>query len=306
MRDDRPYIEPGLDHYRHLVPSLENLAPAPGFGAPSRVAVARRLPARLRPVATGNVRFEGYEILIGADAMVASALVVGAQLSVSQRDGEFADGVGGVERTAALLTTYLAKNVGESFSLEGALSAGLVDLDHFERRASLGDVASASARGDTEGVFWGARLGGRYGASFGRWGLETGMGLSVDRLNLDAFDETPSVLALSYGDVELESLRGDVHVTLRYGGPDDMFSPHVSVRHQHNFQDDDLALDIGPNRATRATWRTERAGQSATAVELGVHYRISPGTHLRSAITLDQTDQGDETTALRVAFSSAF
>lgn len=264
--------------------------------------------ARLDSAGGLDPRFEdsGYALLLGADGMAADDLLLGVQFAVDQRDGSFAGNTGDVERTSALLSVYASAGLTESFSLEAVASVGVVGVDRFERRATLGDTAQERASGDTEGSFLAARIGGRYGVQMGEWGFDLGAGLSLERTKLNGFQEQPGVLALTYGDAELDAIRGDVGATLRHGGPEARLSPHVSVGYQFDFSDDELSLDVGPNAETLATYWTERPNLEGASIEVGATYRHESGGRLIGRLFLNETADGDEATGLQIAFTRSF
>ncbi|OYX77604.1 MAG: hypothetical protein B7Y85_10590 [Brevundimonas sp. 32-68-21] len=179
---------------------------------PQRPAWRPARPRNGRAGADGNREFRPISAPAPSRARRAScaertidALTVGASLAYAEGESDFAEGISTADSRQVQATLYGAVDLAYGAYLGAKVGYGAADLDT-ERAFAIGG-ASFRADGETDGkvVSGGAELG--FNLTRGGLKLQPNIGLNAYSVDLDAYQETGGVAALSVADQSFDSLQ---------------------------------------------------------------------------------------------------
>ena len=223
------------------------------------------------PGAKGNST-GGY---VGADVIAADKLLLGGKLSYSQFDGDFGSRSGDYQRNTTSLSAYGAWQPLAQTTLNFALTYGYLDYNNITRKAQLGSVAHASAKGDTSGDYVAARLGGGYDFALQDWTLTPNAALTYERVKLDGYSEKTSVLAIAYGDSTYNAMRGSLGLNLALTGGTYKVRPYARMSLEHDFRSGDLTVYAGPDKGLLAGYDVTRPDRTFGMGTLGANVALT-------------------------------
>lgn len=212
---------------------------------------------------------------IGADVIAADNLLLGGKLAYSQFDGDFGSHSGDYQRNTTSLSAYGAWQPLAQTTLNFALTYGYLDYNNITRKAQLGSVAHASAKGDTSGNYVAARLGGGYDFALQDWTLTPNVALTYERVKLDGYSEKDSVLAIAYGDSTYNAMRGSLGLNLALTGGSYKVRPYARISLEHDFRSGDLTVYAGPDKGLLAGYDVTRPDRTFGMGTLGTNVALT-------------------------------
>ena len=227
---------------------------------------------------------------VGADVIAADKLLLGGKLSYSQFDGDFGAHSGDYQRNTTSLSAYGAWQPLAQTTLNFALTYGYLDYNNITRKAQLGSVAHASAKGDTSGDYVAARIGGGYDFALQDWTLTPNAALTYERVKLDGYSEKTSVLAIAYGDSTYNAMRGSLGLNLALTGGTYKVRPYARMSLEHDFRSGDLTVYAGPDKGLLAGYDVTRPDRTFGMGTLGANVQLTDrvGLNLNYNQTLQQ------------------
>jgi len=215
---------------------------------------------------------DSFAALFGVDYAVSENIVVGAALNLSRTDVDFdreagsgIQGVsgGGLETRNESLSVFASFSYGPMYA-STIFSYGRGDVD-MERVINIGLPSAGGAAGaqaallarassDTETDQWAAET--QIGYTFGETAttLDLYGGLSLASVKIDGFREEGTVLGLTFGSQEIDSLEGFFGASVRraMSTSSGVFVPYASAELRYEFDNDERTLSARYTLTPRA------------------------------------------------------
>lgn len=215
---------------------------------------------------------DSFAALFGVDYAVNENIVVGAAINVSRSDVNFdreaGSGIeavsgGGLESRNESISLFANFSYGPMYA-STILSVGRGDVD-MERVANISLATSGGltggqaalvgrAKSDTETDQWAAETQIGYTLGEGATTFDVYGGLSVASLGIDGFRETGTILGLTFGSQEVDSLEGFFGASVRRAMSTNagVFVPYASAEFHYEFDNDARTLSARYNLSPRA------------------------------------------------------
>lgn len=251
------------------------------FSASASVSAARTQRDGLTDVAQ---ELDGASGRLTAAWNVDADWLLGGQIDWGLRSGEFADRAGRTEQNLAQASAFALRRMDDGWYVQVAASVGGVSYTKIERTTSLGAVAYASAEGETAARSRAAKLAVGRLIDFGDWRASAEVSLTSEATTIDAYRETPGLLALAYGDSDLSAtiLGGGFRIE-RTPRPNTL-GPYMSASFTHDLNDKDVTVRVGPTSSTIVDYVTKRPFWNQATLELGVEYRPADGVSITGGV----------------------
>ncbi len=215
---------------------------------------------------------DSFAALFGVDYAVNENIVVGAAINLNRTDVDFdreagsgIEGVsgGGLETRGESLSVFANFVYGPMYA-STIFSYGQGDVD-MDRVINIGLPSSGGAAGaqptlvdratsDTESDQWAAET--QIGYTFGESAttLDLYGGLSLASIKIDGFTEEGSVLGLTFGSQEIDSLEGFFGASVRraMSTSSGVFVPYASAEFRYEFDNDERTVSARYNLTPRA------------------------------------------------------
>ncbi|EDX80446.1 MAG: autotransporter domain-containing protein [Phenylobacterium sp.] len=231
--------------------------------------------------------------VVGGLERTIDALTVGASLAYAEGESDFAEGISTADSRQVQATLYGAVDLAYGAYLGAKVGYGAADLDT-ERAFAIGG-ASFRADGETDGkvVSGGAELG--FNLTRGGLKLQPNIGLNAYSVDLDAYQETGGVAALSVADQSFDSLQH--HIGLRVGGETSRgrwsIKPALDVRWVHELAGDNRNVEAAFVAADGFGGVFAGASNDSEWAEIGGSVAIEGdrfGVTLKAASMVDRED----------------
>ncbi len=244
-------------------------------------------------------------VKFGGDRMITSNALLGFGVSIDRAQTDIANNGGGFDNDIVLGTVFSTVALSKSLYLNAALAFGRIDYD-ITRQFTLGPSLERYTA-NTQGDFTSARvgLGSIHNLSQG-WTLNPQAAYTVEKIDLQGYDESTGAASLSFGDTQYKaervslgflitkapSVRGGWRPLLRY-----------SIESDQN--NDDLKIRMGPNQGTLATILAPRPDGDFQLLSVGAAKEIGEGVlNIQLSSTLGQS--GISGQSLGVAYKAVF
>lgn len=246
---------------------------------------------------------------LAGDVVLSNGLLVGLQLSYNFDKGDFAKNSGDYTQHSITGSTYAAHKIGTNGFANIALSYGSYTYSKIRRTAKLGNTYNASTTGDTEGNTYAAKVTTGADLPIDDWTLTPTTSLSYNRVRQNSYQDENTVLGLSHGSADLQTLNSAIDLAIKRSGNNHTFQPYAKIGVEHDFMNDDLQIKIGPTQNMLVNYNTERPSPSKGRLTIGTDYQITPLTTLNLNIVADKsfgqnTHQQDVST--RISLKSNF
>ena len=226
---------------------------------------------------TPGIDGDTFVTRFGADVVVAPSATLGFGLSIDKGSVDFDNG-GSFDSDLLIGAVFGQVALSETYYLNAAVGTGDIDVDDFTRRFTLGPATEVYT-GDTTGDYDLARIGG--GAMFR---VNEGLlinpfaSFTYEKVSIDGFSESAGAASVSYGSSEIESQRLSLGVSA-FITPSSMPGWSVNLRGsvEHDFNDDDLKVSVGPNAASLGTVAAPRPDQTWGYISGSLVRDLSPG-----------------------------
>ena len=250
----------------------------------------------------GDVAMTKDWLLGGRFSFTKSRGRFGDSLSGNQREGEY----GSLDQSTALLSLYTVHRLTDSAYLNATVSYGATRYDKIERRASLGSIAKEQTQGETTGDYMSASIGGGYDIPLGNWTVTPNTSVSYERTSIDGYSERAGVLALAYGDADYNAVRGSLGVRAQLTGGTSKLRPFFSLNVSRDFNADEIAVKVGPDRSSVVDYTTERPNRTLGMASIGANYSLTENLVLGSTFNLGGNLDGDRSTYLGLSFDVGY
>ena len=241
----------------------------------------------------------------GADRMITRNALLGFGISIDQAQTDIANNGGGFDNDIVLGTVFSTIALSKSLYLNAALALGKIDYD-ITRQFTLGPSLERYTA-NTEGDFSSARVGLGSIHSFAQgWTLNPQAAYTVEKIELQGYDESNGAASLSFGDTQYKAERISVGFLVTKapsvrGG----WRPLLRYSFESDQNDDDLKIRMGPNQSTLATILAPRPDGDFQLLSVGVAKEIETGVlNIQLASTLGQS--GVKGLSFGVAYKAAF
>jgi len=231
--------------------------------------------------------------VVGGVERTIDALTFGASLAYAEGESDFAEGISTADTRQVQASLYGAVDLAYGAYLGAKVGYGAADLDT-ERAFAIGG-ASFRADGETDGkvISGGAELG--FNLKSGGLTLQPNIGLNAYSVDLDAYEETGGVAALSIADQSFDSLQH--HIGLRVGGETRSgrwtIKPALDVRWVHELAGDDRNVEAAFVAADAFGGVFAGASNDSEWAEIGGSVAIEGdrfGVTLKAASMVDRED----------------
>ncbi|MDP3186990.1 autotransporter domain-containing protein [Limnobacter sp.] len=244
-------------------------------------------------------------VKFGGDRMITRNALLGFGISIDKAQTDIANNGGGFDNDIVLGTVFSTIALSKSLYLNAALALGKIDYD-VTRQFTLGP-STERYTASTEGDFSSARvgLGSIHGLPQG-WTLNPQAAYTVEKIDLQGYDESSGAASLSFGDTQYKAERISLGFLVTkapsvHGG----WRPLLRYSIESDQNDDDLKIRMGPNQNTLATILAPRPDGDFQLLSVGVVKEIDTGVlniHLTS--TLGQS--GVKGLGLGAAYKAVF
>lgn len=241
----------------------------------------------------------------GADRMITRNALLGFGISIDQAQTDIANNGGGFDNDIVLGTVFSTIALSKSLYLNAALALGKIDYD-ITRQFTLGPSLERYTA-NTEGDFSSARVGLGSIHNFAQgWTLNPQAAYTVEKIELQGYDESNGAASLSFGDTQYKSERISAGFLVTKapsvrGG----WRPLLRYSFESDQNDDDLKIRMGPNQSTLATILAPRPDGDFQLLSVGVAKEIETGVlNIQLASTLGQS--GVKGLSFGVAYKAVF
>lgn len=215
---------------------------------------------------------------VGGDMVVSSNALIGVSLSFNRGDVDYDDNSGGFDSRTYIGSLYANVALTKSTYVNAVLGAGHIDLNDVTRRFNIGPNEEVNT-GDTNGDYRLARIGAGFVLPMGRWSINPAAAYSYERVKIDGYSETTGPTSMAFGDNEIESSRVTASLTATYNPKDpDGWTPMFRVSIEHEFEDDDLKVNLGPDSDTIGALYLERPDGTYGYLTGGISKKIGEST----------------------------
>lgn len=242
---------------------------------------------------------------LGADRMITGNALIGAGLSIDRAQTDFDNNAGGFDTDlyiGSLFTTIaLSKNV----YVNGAVAMGRMDYD-LERKFTLGAAQeryTASPKSD----FTSVRVGGGYIHNAGNgWTLNPQLSYTDEKIELDAYNESNGAASLSFGATEYKAERVSLALAITKDPESrDGWRPLVRYSIEHDMNNEDLKIRMGPDQNTLATISAPRPDGDFQLLSIGAVKAVGAG-HLNVHLASTLGQSGVDSISAGVSYKSHF
>ncbi len=210
----------------------------------------------------------------GGDVMVTKNALVGMSISLNKSNLEFDQDSGGFENRTIVGSLYTNIALSNSIYVNAMVGAGYIELDDITRKFNIGPSREVY-NGETDGSYKTARIGIGYKHLTGGWSLVPAAAYTYESLKINGYTESYGVASLSYGDNELESSRVTASLTATYNPKDpNGWTPMFRVSLEHEFKDDDLKVNFGPDEDNIGSFYLPRPDGTYGYLTAGVSKKI--------------------------------
>jgi uncharacterized protein YhjY with autotransporter beta-barrel domain len=238
---------------------------------------------------------------IGADTLLTHKFLVGVRIDQDHLNGKFGSDTGSYAADMTQVTMLTTYRISGMLSLRSSTSFGFIDYNRLERRAGLesmsGSVVHERATGSTHGAYQSSRTSLDYERPIGAWMVAASARLSYERNLIDAYSETPSLLALSYGHSAITDYRAGVDFRAERRQPFWGLRPYFEIAYDHDLTGGGYALNAGPDPSLIVADSTPRPYDSAASLTAGVTRALGRGLELGATFT-GRGEFGSRTEAL--------
>ena len=197
--------------------------------------------------ATSQAAKAGFDIAIAPNA------TVGLGISIDQGQVDFTADRGGFDTRLVVGALFGQAALSERFYVNAVLGAGSIDVYDINRRFRLGP-ATESYDAESEGTYFAARIGtGAMLPVSEELLLNPFVQYTHERVTIDGFTESPGATNLSFGETEYPARRITAGLSSTWSPsrrPSWKFNLRGSI--EHDLQDEDLSVPIGPDAGTLA------------------------------------------------------
>lgn len=200
---------------------------------------------------------------VGFDVPVSDRATVGAGISMDFGQVDFAGNRGGFDSQLVVGAVFGQVSLTDQIYLNGAVGGGVIDVHDITRSFALGP-AQEVYKSSTDGTYGFARIGG---------GLMLPASPSIlinpyaaytyENVSIDGYTEPLAPVSLSFGDMEYDANRitiGVNTVITPVSMPGWAFNVRASM--EHDLNDDDLSVSLGPNPMTLGSVSAPRPDQT--------------------------------------------
>jgi outer membrane lipase/esterase len=232
---------------------------------------------------------------IAMDTLIFPGVVLGGGFSIDRGEVDFSGGRGGFDSrliTGAIFgVAELSQNVYANFSA----AYGDIDVYDVDRSFQLGP-ATEHYTASTSGKYKSASVG--LGAMFGlssEFKLNPTIKYTAESITMDGYTESNGAASLSYGNQTYDGRR----LSLGLAGfftPTSLPKLTLGLRRtfEHDYNDDDIKVSIGPTANNLATVESSRGDTSFGYLSTTIAYEISHGSSLvftaSKVVDLDNND----------------
>lgn len=180
----------------------------------------------------------------GLDYRMSETFSVGAAVSVSNSDGDFANG-GGVDSTEGMASVFAVWNIGGAY-IDAVATVGRAGID-IERDIVLGPTVRTES-GSTDALHYGFELGGGYVFESGSIKHGPFVSATWQRIEQDGYEEdTNTSSSMWFGDVHRESLVGRIGYQLAGSAKlgENYVRPYLRVAYASENGDNETTVQAG-------------------------------------------------------------
>ena len=246
---------------------------------------------------TDTIDFETDGVSAGGDYRVNDEFVFGGGLGYGTDQNDIGDQGSRAKGRAVTAALYASWHPGESFFLDGLLGYQRLSIDL--RRYLTGPGGFVT--GERDGKQWFASL--SAGADIARDNMQFTPYVRIDaaRATLDGYAERGHpFLALRYGDMDVDTLTGNIGMRLDFNHATTWGSitPRVRLEYQHEFQDNTSGTMQYADLPGGLVYRTDLVGfdRNRFVVGLGILFStnddLSVGLEYRGLVGSDDRDNG--------------
>lgn len=244
-------------------------------------------------------------VKFGADRMVTGNALVGAGMSVDQARTDIGQNGGNFKNDVYYGTAFTTIALSKMFYVNAAIAAGRIDYD-ITRQFQLG-ASTERYSSDTSASYQSFRAGGGsiHHLPHG-WVVNPQLSFTHERIELDGYTEESGAASLSFGDTQYTAKRVSAGFALTktpatLGG----FRPVLRYSVEHDLNDDDITVRMGPNAQALATVSAPRPDRSFQLASLGVAKALGAGLiSLHLDATLGQ--EGIDGTSIGLDYKAEF
>lgn len=297
--------------YRHASKTLTAARPAElaegwrVYGSPFAGLSSRERRDAISP--ESDITFNGASF--GAGYTFSDGMAIDAGLSLFRNETRFGEKSGEAQSTSSLFEISLKRPVLDGMALTAQGAIGRTSFDRIERKSRLGSAASAVASGSTEGQYYSAGFGIEASRQVGDWSIRGGVGLNYEKMIMDAYAEKPGVLALHYGEAEVEGYWSQFDAEIAYGTETSKFRPFSAISVSHDFSDRRMTVKAGPTADTIVSRPVDVPGGTSASFQIGVIGNLGTGMTGRASIFASTTAGSDReisSSGIRLSLTSHF
>lgn len=233
--------------------------------------------------------FDSYGITGGVDYRFNDSLVAGVALSYTESTADMDENFGETEAEGYSLSIYGSYYL-DNFYLDGLVSYGEIDYDS-DRNIIYGAAGSSagqvnekvSSNTDGEQINWALSAG--YTWASGAWNTDTFIRLEGLELDVDAYDEKGSALAMRVDDQDIESLQAilGTQISISKSADFGVYMPYAMLEYHHEFDDDArivTAQYVADVRNQAFSFKSDNSDDSFAVFSLGVNVVLQQGNQV--------------------------
>lgn len=222
----------------------------------------------------------GGDYAIGADTMLFFNTLVGGSLTLAKLDSTFGDGSGGYHTNLYLGTLYSTVALSKHIYINAEAQYGSMGINHITRQETLGS-ANETMVGDTTGTYESGKLALGYADTFGKIGVTTTVDFSASHTAINGYSESNTdSLGLSFGQSTYDTRMIGAAIAARYNGNKDDFIPFARLSLDHDFQNQQMQVSVGPDAADLATQGVNKPMVNFAILSLGIAKQTQYGRFL--------------------------
>lgn len=183
--------------------------------------------------------FDSRALTFGADYQVKDGLVAGAALGLGDSEVDM-EGANASSEGETISITFYASAYQDDWYIDASLGYALHDYDNTRRIVDIGmgvdDTVTSSTDGDSLSLSVGAGIMQQYG----EWSADYALRLNSVSATIDGYSESGSVLALTVGEQEVDSLQAILaaQFSKAYSTESGVFVPTLGVEVHQEFDDE--------------------------------------------------------------------
>ena len=245
-------------------------------------------------------------VKFGADMMVAPNALVGLGVSLDHGQVDYENDLGGFDSRLYVGALFTNIALSKSAYINAVVGGGYVDVYNIDRSFNLGP-ARESYDAETTGLYKIARIGGGVMLPIKNWVFTPSAALTYESVKIDGYSESSGAASLSYGDNEFESVRLTAALTGYYKPSDpNGWSPMFRVSLEHDFKDEDLEIQLGPDSDTLGKVVGPRPDGTYGYVTLGLNKAVGEESSIGISATSIISRDGQQGITGHVSYKGKF